>query len=214
MNVKMLNWSLVLVLVSAMFLLPFAVAERSESSSVSNTWVELSDASTLNATSTALEYIIHFTTTATLTGGADTVTITFPNGTTGMAGDEGSGYAFTLPGSIDKAYVAVDPDGAATTTIGYTDCYTDPDVGAYRVRLKVPVDIAAGASPYIKFETNAKIVSAAQGKTTVGARCYYRIKVETSRDTAAVYSEYFYIGGTAVSSVDNVAATVYRSMKR
>lgn len=207
MNVKMLNWSLVLVLVSAMFLLPFAVAEESEASRVSNVWVELSDATALNSTNTALEYIIHFTTTATLTGGVDTVTITFPNGITGMAGDEGSGYAFTLPGSIDKDYVAVDPDGAATTTIGYTDCYTDPDVGAYWVRLKVPVDIAAGASPYIKFETSANIVCAAQGKTMAGALCYYRIKVETSRDTAAVYSEYFYIGGTVVSSIDNVAAT-------
>ena len=217
----MLNWSLVLVLVLAMFLLPFAVAERSAASSVSNVWVELSDATALNSTSTALEYIIHFTTTTTLTGGADMVTITFPNGTTEMAGEEGSGYAFTLPSSIDKDYVAVDPDGAATTTTGYTDCYTDPDVGAYRVRLKVPEDIAAGVSPYIKFETGANIVSAAQGKTTAGALCYYRIKVETSKDTAAVYAEYFYLGGTAVNSVDNVhhlnngvAPTVYRSMKR
>jgi parallel beta-helix repeat protein len=205
MNVKMLNWSLVLVLVSAMFLLPFAIAERSAASSVSNVWVELSDAIALNSTGMALEYIIHFTTNTTLTGGADTVTITFPDGTTETAGEEGSGYAFTLPGSIDKDYVAVDPDGAATSTTGYTDCYTDPDVGAYRIRLEVPEDIAAGASPYIKFETSANIVSAAQGKTTGGALCYYRIKVETSKDAAAVYSEYFYLGSTAVSSVDHLS---------
>ena len=179
---------LVLILVVGTIASLFGATGRTEASSVSNVWVELSDATALNSTSTALEYTIHFTTTTALSGGVDTVTITFPNGTTGMAGEEGSGYTFTLPNSIAATYVAVDPDGAATTTIGYTDCYTAPDVGTYRVRLTVPEDIAAGASPYIKFETGANIVSAAQDKTTAGALCYYRIKVETSKDTAAVYS--------------------------
>jgi len=196
---------LVLILVVGVVASPFFAQERAEASSVSNVWVELSDATALNSTSTALEYTIHFTTTTALTGGVDTVTVTFPNGTTDMAGEEGSGYAFTLPTSIDKDYVAVDPDGAATTTIGYTDCYTAPDVGTYRVRLTVPVDTAAGASPYIKFETTADIHSASQSKTTAGALCYYRIKVETSKDTAAVYSTYFYLGSSAVSSVGHLS---------
>ncbi len=191
---------LVSILVVGMVMLPFPAIERAEAStSVTNVWVELSDDTVLNSTSTALEYIIHFTATTALTGDVDTITVTFPDGTTEMAGEEGSGYAFTLPSSIDKTYVAVDPDGAATTTIGYTDCYTDPDVGTYRVRLKLPMDIAAGASPYIKFETGATITSAPTKGTT------YRVKVVTSQGTTAVYSEYFSLGGTAVTSVDHLS---------
>ena len=198
---------LVLILIVSILASPLVAVERAEASSVSNVWVELSDATALNKTSTALEYVIHFITTTALTGGVDTIIVTFPDGTTTMAGQEGSGYAFTLPASVDKDYVAVDPDGATTTTIGYTDCYTDPDVGTYRVRLKVPVDIAAGASPYIKFETSAVITSASQDKTTAGALCHYRIKVETSKDTTPVYSEYFYLGDTDayVTSVDHLS---------
>jgi hypothetical protein len=192
------------LVVLGMALSPFSVMETASASSVSNAWVELSDDTALNSTSTALEYVVHFTATTALSGGKDTITIFFPNGTTDMAGDEGSGYAFTLPASIDKDYVAVDPDGALTTTTGYTDCYTDPDVGTYRVRLTVPEDIAAGASPYIKFETSANIQSASQSKTDTGALCFYRVKVETSQDTTPIYSEYFYLGSTAVSSVDHL----------
>ena len=204
MKNKTISRSLVLILVVAMVVSPFAVTKKAEASSITNAWVELSDATALNSTSTALEYIIHFTTTTTLTGGIDTITVAFPDGTTDMAGDEGSGYAFTLPSSIAATNVAVDPDGAATTTTGYTDCYTAPYVGTYRVRLTVPVDIAAGASPYIKFETGANIQSASQDKTTAGALCHYRVRVVTSQDTTAVYSEYFYLGSSAVTSVDHL----------
>jgi len=193
---------LVLVLAVVIATSPFPAIKTAEASTgVTNVWVELSDDTVLNSTSTALEYIIHFTATTALTGGVDTITVTFPDGTTAMAGEEGAGYAFDLPGSIDKTYVAVDPDGAATTTIGYTDCYSDPYVGTYRVRLTLPMDIAAGASPYVKFETGAAIASASTKGTT------YRVKVETSQDTAAVYSEYFSLGGTdtAVTSVGHMS---------
>ena len=161
MTKKAVYGFLVLVLALGIVISPFPVVKTAEAAtSVTNVWVELSDDTVLNSTSTALEYVIHFTTATALTGGVDTITVTFPDGTTAMAGEEGSGYAFTLPSSIDKTYVAVDPDGAATTTIGYTDCYSDPYVGTYRVRLKVPMDIAVGASPYVKFETGANIQSA------------------------------------------------------
>jgi len=197
------------LVVLGMALSPFTAMETASASSISNAWVELSDGTALNKTGTALEYVIHFTTTTALSGGKDTITIFFPNGTTEMAGEEGSDYAFDLPDatSIDKDYVAVDPDGALTTTTGYTDCYTDPDIGTYRVRLTVPEDIAAGASPYIKFEAAATITSAAQDKTDTGALCFYRVKVETSQGTTPVYSEYFYLGdnGSAVSSVDHLS---------
>ncbi len=192
------------LIVLGMALSPFMAVETARASSVSNAWVELSDGTALNSTGTALEYVIHFTTTTALSGGRDTITVSFPNGSTDMAGEEGSEYAFDLPASIDKDYVAVDPDGALTTTTGYTDCYADPDVGTYRVRLTVPEDIAAGASPYIKFETGADITSAAQSKTESGDLCFYRVKVETSQDTVPVYSEYFYLGSTAVSGVDHL----------
>jgi len=207
MKGKVVYRFLVLILAVGLVVSPFATTERAEASSITNVWVELSDSTALNTTSTDLEYIIHFTTTTALTGGVDTVTVTFPDGTTAMAGDEGTGYAFSLPSSIDKTYVAVDPDGEVTTTIGYTDCYTDPDVGTHRVRVKLPEDIAAGASPYIKFETGAAITSASQDKTTAGNLCYYRVKVETSQDTTAVYSEYFSLGDTdtAVTSVGHLS---------
>jgi parallel beta-helix repeat protein len=195
------------LVVLGMALSPFPAMETASASSVSNAWVELSDGTALNKTGIALEYIIHFTTTTALSGGKDTITIFFPNGTTDMAGEEGTDYDFTLPTStppIAATNVAVDPDGALTTTVTYTDCYTDPDVGTYRVRLTVPEDIAAGASPYIKFETGANIVSAVQDKTEAGALCFYRIKVETSQDTTPIYSEYFYLGDvdSCVASVD------------
>jgi len=83
---------LVPILVAGVVLSPFAATERAEASSVSNVWVELSDDTDLNSTSTALEYIIHFTTTTALSGGKDTITVTFPDGTTAMgapAGQEG-----------------------------------------------------------------------------------------------------------------------------
>jgi parallel beta-helix repeat protein len=192
------------LVVLGMALSPFPAMETASASSVSSAWVELSDGTVLNSTDTNLEYIIHFTAATALSGGRDTITVSFPNGTTEMAGEEGSGYAFSLPGSIDKDNMAVDPDGAATETTGYTDCYTDPDVGTYRVRLTVPEDIAAGASPYVRFETGASITSAAQSKTDSGALCFYRVKVETSQDTVPVYSEYFYLGSTAVSDVDHL----------
>jgi parallel beta-helix repeat protein len=195
------------LVVLGMALSPFPAMETASASSVSNAWVELSDGTALNKTGIALEYIIHFTTTTALSGGKDTITIFFPNGTTDMAGEEGTDYDFTLPTStppIAATNVAVDPDGALTTTVTYTDCYTDPDVGTYRVRLTVPEDIAAGASPYIKFETGANIVSAVQDKTEAGALCFYRIKVETSQDTTPIYSEYFYLGDvdSCVAGVD------------
>jgi len=197
------------LVVLGMALSPFSAMETASASSVSNAWVELSDGTALNKTGTALEYVIHFTTTTALSGGRDTITVFFPNGTTEMAGEEGTDYDFTLPDatSINKDYVAVDPDGALTTTTGYTDCYTNPDIGTYRVRLTVPEDIAAGASPYIKFEIAANIVSAAQDKTDTGALCFYRVKVETSQDTTPVYSEYFYLGdnGSAVGGVDHLS---------
>jgi len=204
-KVKTIYRILVPVLVIlGMALSPFPAMEVARASSVSSAWVELSDGTALNSTNTALEYVVHFTTTTALSGGRDTVTISFPDGSTEMAGDEGSGYAFDLPSSIAKAYVSVDPDGALTTT-SYTDCYSDPDVGTYRVRLTVPEDIAAGASPYIKFETSADITSATQSETDTGALCFYRVKVETSQDTTPVYSEYFYLGATAVTSVDHLS---------
>ena len=199
---KVVYGLLVLILVVGIVISPFPAIKTAEAStSVTNVWVELSDDTVLNSTSTALEYIIHLTTTTALTGGVDTITVTFPDGTTAMAGEEGSGYAFTLPSSIAATYVAVDPDGAVTTTIGYTDCYTNPDVGTYRVRLTLPEDIAAGASPYIKFETGAAITSASTRGIT------YRVKVETSQDTTAVYSEYFSLGDTdtAVTSVGHLS---------
>jgi len=203
---KVVYGFLVVILAFGVMISPLPFIKKAEAAtSVTSVWIELSDDTVLNSTSTALEYVIHFTTTTALTGGVDTVTVTFPDGTTALAGEEGSGYAFTLPSSIDKTYVAIDPDGAATTTTGYTDCYTDPDVGTYRVRLTIPEDIAASASPYIKFETGADIHSASQGKTTAGALCYYRVKVETSRDTTPVYSNYFYLGSSAVTSVDHLS---------
>ncbi len=205
MKGKMVYRFLGLILSVGMVMSLFPAIGRVEASSVTNAWMELSHATRLNDTGTDLEYIIHFTTTTALTGGVDTITVSFPDGTTAMAGEEGTGYAFGLPSSIAATNVAVDPDGALTTTTGYTDCYTAPDVSTYRVRLTVPVDIAAGASPYVKFETDAAITSASEDKTTAGNLCYYRVKVETSQDTTAVYSDYFYLGSSAVTSVDHLS---------
>jgi len=92
MKGKAVYWFLVPILVVGMVMSPFAATEKAEASSVTNVWVELSDDTALNTTSTDLEYIIHFTTTTTLTGGKDTITVTFPDGTTAMgapAGQEG-----------------------------------------------------------------------------------------------------------------------------
>ena len=109
MKWKIIYGLLALILAGGMAISPSPAIVRAEASSVSNVWVELSDDDNVNTTNTTLEYIIHFTTTTALTGGVDTVTVAFPDGTTDMAGEEGSGYAFILPSSIDKDYVAVDP---------------------------------------------------------------------------------------------------------
>jgi len=109
MKWKIIYGLLALILAGGMAISPSPAIVRAEASSVSNVWVELSDDNNVNTANTTLEYIIHFTTITALTGGVDTVTVAFPDGTTDMAGEEGSGYAFILPSSIDKDYVAVDP---------------------------------------------------------------------------------------------------------
>ena len=92
MKGKAVYWFLVPILVVGMVMSPFAATEKAEASSITNVWVELSHDTDLNTTSTALEYIIHFTATTALTGGVDTITVTFPDGTVAMgapAGQEG-----------------------------------------------------------------------------------------------------------------------------
>ena len=82
LKANMMRWKtiyrfLVPILVVGIVVSPFAATERVEASSVTNAWVELSDSTELNSTSTALEYIIHFTTTTALTGGKDTITVAY-----------------------------------------------------------------------------------------------------------------------------------------
>ena len=72
---KIAYWFLAFVLAVGVAMSPFPVIEKAEALSVADAWVELSHATALNTTSTALEYIIQFTTTTALTGGVDTITI-------------------------------------------------------------------------------------------------------------------------------------------
>ena len=90
---KVVYGFLVPILVVGMVMSSFPAIERVEvSTSVTNVWVELSDDDNLNSTSTDLEYVIHFTATTALTGGLDTITVAFPDGTVAMGaptGEEG-----------------------------------------------------------------------------------------------------------------------------
>ncbi len=142
------------------------------------------------------EYLVYFKPTTALVRGIDYVTVTFPDGTATMSGTAGTGYAFTVT-SADALDVQFSTDYG---TLGYTDATwtkitADGTVGGYRVKVKTPIDIAAGTGVWVKFDPDASD-SVITSASTAGVS--YKVYVATTKDTTPVLSSAFSLGSDEV----------------
>ena len=137
------------------------------------------------------EYLVYFKPTTALVRGIDYVTVTFPDGTATMSGTAGTGYAFTVT-SADALDVQFSTDygtlGADATWYKIT---ADGTVGGYRVKVKTPIDIAAGTGVWVKFDPDASD-SVITSASTAGVS--YKVYVATTKDTTPVLSSAFSLG--------------------
>jgi hypothetical protein len=196
---------LALFLVSALMLVLAPVAQAAAVTSVwlefpgdmsatyeACTYTALNNDADFNKTSANSNLIVHFTAATALKANIDTITIYFPDGSTELSGASNSGGTFSITaGTVARGsqLICVDPDGAGST-YGYYDITTAATLAGYRLKLTTPIDIAAGASPYIYIATNSNIdLSSVEGSN-------YKIKMQTSKDTTLVLSPTFSLGAT------------------
>lgn len=137
------------------------------------------------------EYLVHFKPTTALSRGSDFVTVTFPDGTSEMGP-----AAFTM-GSVAKADTAFSTNFATKFTATFTNTTTDAVVSGFRVKVRVPVDLAAGADVWLSINsTNISTPSAVSNS--------YKVFVQTTKDTNRVLSSGFSLDGTIISSANDV----------
>ena len=181
---------LVLFVLSALMLALAPVAQAA--TSVTEVWVDFEDADSQNAiSSTTNVYLIHFKATTALSRGVDTVTVTWPDGSTTMGS-----YAFTVATTMTAGEVDFSTNYESTadsSLITWTDCTATPTVGGKRSKVTTPIDIAAGSDVWVRFASN-DITSA----STAGGS--YKAYVATSKDTTPVLSSAFGLDGTTLGA--------------
>jgi hypothetical protein len=181
---------LVLFVLSALMLALVPAVPVAAATVVTEVWVDFEDANTQNAvTATANVYLIHFKATTALSRGVDTVTVTWPDGSTTMGG-----YAFTVATTMTAGEVDFSTNYESTarsSLITWSDCTATPIVGGKRSKVTTPIDIAAGSDVWVRFASN-DITSA----STAGGS--YKVYVVTSKDTTPVLSSAFGLDGTAL----------------
>lgn len=158
--------------------------------------------------STSNTYIVHFKPTTALKRGVDWVTVTFPDGSEAMGGDGNTGgnYVFTISSTAPDAdtidfstnYDTSDLVTGAT----WTDCTAAPSymseaialtsvvVGGNRMKLRLPIDIAAGQDVWVRFVCGSAITAATAEVST------YKVYVSTTKDTTPVLSSTFALGNS------------------
>jgi hypothetical protein len=196
---------LTLFLVSALVLTLAPVAQAA--TAVTEVWVDFpgnSDTAENETSESAGNiYIIHFKPTTALSRGVDTVTVTFPDGSAAMCGTASTARDFTVT-SADETDVYFSTDyGTLTGTLGYSSAtwyrlIGDGVVGGYRVKVKTPIDVAAGQDVWIRFicDDDDTVITSCETEATT-----YKVKVATSQDTTPVLSSAFPLGTTAVTTL-------------
>jgi len=180
---------LALFVAVALMLAAMPAAKVEAATAVTDVWVDFPFTDSINATSaTANHYYIHFTPATALSRGVDWVTVTFPDGSTAMGIT-----AFSTISSVAKADLefSTNYDTAAATWKVST---SDATCGGYRVKVKLPIDVAAGQDVWLRI-TSTNITSA-----TV-ERSIYKVSVSTTKDTTPVLSSAFALGDSAVSAL-------------
>jgi len=206
---------LALFLVSALMLMLAPVAQAA---AVTNVWLEfpgsmsattdsvydtLSNDTSLNETGQTANMIVHFTAATALKANIDTITIYFPDGSTELSGSGNSAGTFTVTAGTPSRgiKICVDPDGAGTT-YGYYKINTAATTAGYRLKLTTPIDIAAGAKPYVYIEGNACGITNSSVQSSL-----YKIKMQTSKDTTLVLSSTFALGTSGYAPIIYRATT-------
>jgi hypothetical protein len=144
--------------------------------------------------STSNTYIVHFKATTALERGVDSVTVTFPDGSTAMGGDgdTGGNYVFTISSTAPSASTIDFSTDYNTTDLvtgaTWTDCTATPTVGGKRIKALSPIDVAAGQDVWVRFVCGSAITAAATEAST------YKVYVQTTKDTTPVLSSAFALG--------------------
>ncbi len=186
-------FSILLTLVLTLSLL-MVVAVPVSASAVTSVWVEFPYADDMNDIGdTGNTYLVHFKPANALLMGVDYVTVTFPDGTSGMGGS-----AFSL-GTVTASQVTFSTNYGTSVTGGtWTDTSATPVASGYRVKVQVPKDYAAGADVWIKFASSG-ITDATSAGTT------FKMYVQTTKDTDPVLSTAFTLGATVSFSALSTA---------
>jgi hypothetical protein len=157
---------------------------------VTEVWVDFEDANSQNnITSTTNVYLVHFKATTALSRGVDTVTVTWPDGSTAMGS-----YVFTVATTMTASEVDFSTNYESTArsaNITWTDCTATPTVGGYRSMVTTPIDVAAGADVWVRFASDDITSAGTAGGT-------YKVYVSTSQDTTPVLSSAFGLDSTAL----------------
>jgi hypothetical protein len=194
---------LVLFVVSALMLALVPAVPVAAATAVTSVYVDFpgNSATAENETTESLGniYIIHFKPTTALSRGVDTVTVTWPDGSADMCGTASTARDFTVT-SADETDVYFSTDYG---TLGYSSAtwyqlIGDGTVGGYRVKVKAPIDIAAGQDVWVRVvcdDTDTVITSCETEAVT------YKVKVATSQDTTPVLSSAFPLGDSIVTAL-------------
>jgi hypothetical protein len=185
---------LMLFLVSALMLTLAPIPVQAAATAVTNVWVDFPFTASINAANSAANhYYIHFKPTTALSRGVDTVTVTFPDGSTAMGIT-----AFSTISAVAAADLEFSTNyGTLGTDATWTICTSDATCGGYRVKVTTPINVAAGTDVWLRI-TSTGITSA-----TV-ERSIYKVYVSTTKDTTPVLSSAFALG---VSVVDSLTVT-------
>jgi len=192
---RILGLGLGVLLACVLMLALIPAAPVAAATAVTNVWVDFPYSDAPNACSgTSNTYIVHFKATTALKRGVDSVTVTFPDGSTAMGGDgdTGGNYVFTIS-STAPAASTIDFSTDYNTTdlvVGatWTDCTTAPTVGGKRMKALSPIDVAAGQDVWVRFVCGSAITAAATEAST------YKVYVATTKDTTPVLSSAFALG--------------------
>jgi len=183
---------LMLFLVSALVLTLAPVAQAA--TAVTEVWVDFPYLDAQNDVSCGTnEYLVHFKPTTALSRGADWVTVTFPDGTSTMGP-----AAFTV-GAVAAADATFSTDYGTEFTATWVASTEAAEVNGYRVKVRIPIDVAAGADVWLSIDST-NIVTPSNVSNT------YKVYVQTTKDTTRVISSEFSLDDSVIST-DAVTVT-------
>jgi len=139
------------------------------------------------------EYLVHFKPTVALVRGVDWVTVTFPDGTSTMGP-----AAFTV-GAVAAADATFSTNygTAFDTDATWVASSSAATVSGYRVKVKAPIDVAAGADVWLSIDSTGIVAPSNVANN-------YKVYVQTTKDTTRVISSDFSLDSTVISGEGDV----------